>query len=220
MSDALFEMGDFDPKPVYDSEVPLGFTTAYFDPKTLVDATRLAADAFGPWPFEGAPHISQMWSASLCGGFMELEHHDLYELTCDTRCKCQMRSLVADRVPCSNLGDLLYQSVCTKCRWHYIGSEQQCVAAWHDHAFPGWRELPVVPLDVRPFGGGMHPKNAMEKGQAKKARAWVDEHYPDGWGVDGAPVVTEREALGTRSVPGYSPWGGYDISESALEVPL
>ncbi|WP_404442901.1 hypothetical protein LG315_08505 [Microbacterium marinum] len=30
--------------------------------------------------------------------------------------------------------------------------------------------------------------------------------------VPGAPILTERGPYGTRHVPGYSPFGGYDLS--------
>ena len=32
------------------------------------------------------------------------------------------------------------------------------------------------------------------------------------WQVPGAPIVTHRTPPGTRNVPGYSPFGGYDMT--------
>jgi len=36
--------------------------------------------------------------------------------------------------------------------------------------------------------------------------------------VVGAQVITERSSMGTRHVPGRSPWGGYDISHTAVDA--
>ena len=39
-----------------------------------------------------------------------------------------------------------------------------------------------------------------------------------GWGyTTGAPIITERRPYGTRHVPGRYPWGGYDISHTAID---
>lgn len=72
--------------------------------------------------------------------------------------------------------------------------------AWHDHAMPGWRDLPVVPADV---------KNA-------KRGAWVQTDYPTDWQVEGAPILTRRGEWGRRHVPLRSPFGGYDIAAEEI----
>jgi len=54
-------------------------------------------------------------------------------------------------------------------------------------------------------------------GLSTAARKWIDEHYPAAMRVAGAPVITERSCWGTRHVPGRSPWGGYDLSHTAVD---
>jgi len=112
------------------------------------------------------------------------------------------------------------RSICDACGWGspVSLSEHAAVAAWHDHAWPGWRDLPVVPLAVAPRGGGMSARGAIDKKAAARARAWVADHYPTEWQVDRAPVITERMYPGTRDVPDYSPWGGFDIWAGTREV--
>ncbi|KAB1944643.1 hypothetical protein F8227_14625 [Brevibacterium linens ATCC 9172] len=48
---------------------------------------------------------------------------------------------------------------------------------------------------------------------------WITERYPQHMQVPGAPIITERGPYGTRHVHHYSPWGGYDLSHTALERP-
>ena len=91
----------------------------------------------------------------------------------------------------------------------HCGDENSAVEGWHDHAFPGWRELPIVPVrlcDVEKIG------------LSKAAKKWVEDHYPKSMQVVGAPVITQRSSMGTRHVPGCSPWGGYDISHTAVDA--
>lgn len=35
--------------------------------------------------------------------------------------------------------------------------------------------------------------------------------------IPGAPIITERRPYGTRHVPSRSPWGGYDLSHTAVD---
>lgn len=100
----------------------------------------------------------------------------------------------------------LHRMVC-ECEWvsGISESESAVIWEWHDHAWPGWRDLPVVPKDVRPMGGGITAKT-------KAPYAWVLERYPADFRRPGAPIITERASGGTRHVPGYSPWGGYDLA--------
>src|SRR5690606_28014897 len=42
------------------------------------------------------------------------------------------------------------------------------------------------------------------------------DHYPIEAQFEGAPIITQRSGLGTRHVPRRSPWGGYDLSQTAL----
>ena len=89
-------------------------------------------------------------------------------------------------------GELLHQFVTFAGDWHYIGDWESCVAAWHDHRWPGWRDLPVKPAKAKP-------------------EVWVAQ-LPEPWQVLGAPIITERSQSASRSVPGRSPQGGFDIA--------
>lgn len=106
---------------------------------------------------------------------------------------------------CYCVGDDIYRVVCLSC-WEATvpsGDVEDHVAAWHDHTWPGWRDLPAVAT------------SPVESGPQHKAwNMWVEKvtrAYPADWGRDGAPVLTDRPAIAARSVPGRSPWGGYDI---------
>ena len=71
-----------------------------------------------------------------------------------------------------------------------------------DHAFPGWRTLPI--MRDRPMG---------EVTTAAWVR-WEDEAirvYPKGWFEAGGPVRTERMPGATRHAPQTGPGGGYDM---------
>lgn len=98
--------------------------------------------------------------------------------------------------------------ICEPHGWHVIASDENAaVEAWHDHSFPGWRDLPVVPARLR---------STDEIRLSKAARKWIEQHYPASMRVVGAPVITERNGAGTRHVPGRSPWGGYDMSSTGV----
>lgn len=142
----------------------------------------------------------------------EANGHTLASFSADLRCRWWDHGEDQDgnRIRCSCVGDLLTQGICETCQWHVIGTESKVVEAWHDHAWPGWRDLPVIPASVK----------AREMGTiTKRGRTWIEAHYPAEWQVPGAPILTERTPPGTRHVPGYSPWGGYDLSHTALTEP-
>jgi hypothetical protein len=82
------------------------------------------------------------------------------------------------------------------------------VEAWHDHAWPGWRDLPILPLTPQ--------TDRTDKGTSKRARAFFEAEYPTEFQQSGAPVITQRSRFGTRHVPNYSPWGGYDLCSIAV----
>lgn len=116
-------------------------------------------------------------------------------------------------------GALKHRAICDACGWGTpVGTERETVALWHDHAWPGWRDLPVVPLDIAPRGGGMDLKRAYDKVAARRGCDWVQANYLTDWHVDRAPILSERSGYGTRDVPGYSPWAGFDIWEGTREV--
>lgn len=184
---------------------PLHFTTAYYSPDEL-DA------AFEHWQFLHAhdkTHVnSRMWRRSITvpeNG--QVVDHGFVLYTTDLRCEPWKH---ADKHEgCTCVGELMYQAICEPCEWNGItGSENVAVEMWHDHALPGWRDLPIVLSRLR----------LMEKDQlAKATQRWIFEHYPKSMQVTGAPIITERRPYGTRHVPSRSPWGGYDLSHTAVD---
>jgi hypothetical protein len=205
--DALFHTAAVEAAPPWQG-APLGFTTDYYPPAEL-DA------AFGHWQFLhagelGAYAASHMWHRAITvPAGVELGTHRFDLFTADLRCEPWNHE--EPHGACLCLGDLIYQAICEPCRWHIIGdSENAPVEAWHDHAVPGWRDLPTVPAHI-PISDGAR--------LTKTARAWISEHYPPDVQVPGAPIITERSHGGHRHVPGRSPWGGYDLSHTTTTDP-
>ncbi|MFC4244990.1 DUF6349 family protein [Gryllotalpicola reticulitermitis] len=197
--DALIHEADVRTAPAWEG-APLHFTTAYWTPEQLTAA-------FDRWTFEhgrfDSLRTSHMWHPAVT-----MEHananttgHDLRVFSVDLRCHHY-------RERCSCMGDLLYRAICHNCAWHHDGTESQIVAAWHDHAWPGWRELPIIPITIAKTDDQNRPTT--------KCLEWITEHYPTDWQTSGAPVITERVPHGTRSVPGRSPWSGFDLSHTLL----
>ena len=178
---------------------PLHFTTDYYAPGELDEAFELWCFLNGT--FGSVPH-SHMWHRpSWAAGETEYGDHSIVTFTAD----------LSPPRGAAGPGDVVYRASCEPCEWHKVDdSENGVVEAWHDHAVPGWRELPVIPAQVRVRD---------EKGLTKLAKAWISEHYPQYMQVAGAPIITERTPHTTRHVPGYSPWRGYDLSWTALDHP-
>jgi hypothetical protein len=104
---------------------------------------------------------------------------------------------------CPRPGALLYRAACRSCDWEGDPRDGENPAAEDalGHAWPGWRDVPVVP--ARPSNPKAEP--------AWKAR--ILALYPAGWLEDGGPYRTARTGqYDTRHVPGRTPWGGYDIA--------
>lgn len=197
----LAEVNPLPPRPEYAGIAPVHFTAAYFTMEELVEAFQEWCERNGSF---GSHPRSHMWvGAAILPASLG---HTLTTMRADLRCTYD-----ADhRAGCMCVGSLTSRAQCDACRWVAIGRESDTITAWHDHAWPGWRDLPVVPESVRPSVGGISKTT-------KAAYAWCVAHYPTDWQVDGAPVLTERSDSGTRAVPGRSPWGGYDISSADVE---
>lgn len=224
---SLFDLADFEPKPTYQGTAPLNFTRDYFHPDDLIAAHRWLTDKQG-MSFGSAVGRVHTWRPGITTGWVVPEgviEHCMCMLTCSLDCfgidghgidylrprDYPLAPEEIHRTPmrCTCVRGDLHQVICTTCEWHHIdGTEQGAVEAWHDHAFPGWRDLPVLPLGFE-LGG--------EKAARKRAVAWVEEHYPVGAQTQFAPVLTERKNFGRRSVPGRSPWGGFDICGRVIE---
>lgn len=208
--DGMLHEAEVAAAPPWAGPAPLHFTVDYHRPADL-------KAAWEHWNFLHArdrPRVDRhIWRpGSPIDPHGEVGGHRLVSFTADLRCMPWEHKYVdGERVRCSCVGDLMCQGICEPCEWHVIGSEAQVVESWHDHAWPGWRELPVMPhmARVRDQSGRF----------TKPALAWIEEHFPAEWQIPGAPIITERQLHGTRHVPDYSPWGGYDISSTALGLP-
>ncbi|MFT4083943.1 MAG: DUF6349 family protein [Nocardioides sp.] len=184
---------------------PLHFTIGYYAPGEL-DA------AFAHWQFLnsgvlGAYSRSHMWHRAVAvPGGVQVGDHGFDMFNADLRCLADSHR----HGNCECMGDHLYQSVCEPCEWHtVVTGENEAVEAWHDHAIPDWRDLPIVPVHIKVVDSSMRP--------TKQARDWIEEHYPEHMRFPGAPIITERPTMGHRHVPGRSPWAGYDLSHTAVD---
>lgn len=147
---------------------------------------------------------SHAWRAEIGGGFTGDEPAP----------ECRPITLCADLRcdhydgDCSCVGDLVYRGACLRCGWEGPARDDHNAAAEdaHDHAWPGWRELPCVPR--RPeYGASAKHTTAMARWVAA-----VNALYPDGWLEAGGPIRTVRGCHGTRHVPGHTGFGGYALS--------
>lgn len=94
---------------------------------------------------------------------------------------------------------------CYGCDW--IGNvseddESPVVESAMDHAFPGWRELPLVTA----CRTDASPK------QKAAALDYLKTAYPAGWIERHGPVRVDRGRIGTRHVAGYAVTGGYEMA--------
>lgn len=99
---------------------------------------------------------------------------------------------------------LRYRATCPTCGHTGPARSDENAAAEDacDHAYPGWRTLPV--LEHRPLD---YQTAAVAHWEEAARRA-----YPPGWFDQQGPVRTERSPGGTRHVPGRAPGGGYDMT--------
>ncbi len=198
--DALLHDVELEQAPAW-TGAPLGFTTAYYSPPDL-DA------AWDRYIFEngrfGCIPNSHMWHRAVAhdgitgSDDIDTPAHTAHVFTADVGCRC-LRPY-DDRCSCTTA--YLHQIICDRCTWHAIGDENTVVEGWHDHAFPGWRTLPVV------------PETKTDRARA----AWIEANYPEHARTPGAPIRTLRQRIGGRHIPGRSPWGGYDLAVVAEDA--
>lgn len=107
-------------------------------------------------------------------------------------------------------GERSIRGACFGCSW--IGpirpsdEENEATEDAHDHTHPGWRELRVI--EDRPRRSDAKLEAADNARIARDLR----HVYPPDWPERHGPIRTYRSYPGTRHVPGYSPWGGYDLA--------
>lgn len=179
---------------------PLAYTADYWTPDELDAAFDRYRAEYGNF---GCVPRSHMWHRSLCDPPLIAAGHELHLFDVDNRCTQPDHDHTAQPLP----GGHIHQVICPACKWHLI-APADLVEAWHDHAMPGWRNLPVLPEKLH--------TRCDENRQSKQRRLdWVQEHYPPQWLFSGAPILTHRTPHGTRAVAGRSPLGGYDITAPA-----
>lgn len=209
MTESLFDFTNFGTtleKPVmpeYAGRAPLQFTTDYYSPDELDEAVQhrdMVREVLRDAPFKErrSALYNHSWRRGYGGNGYDDGRHSIDEFNADLRCS-EWDSRREHPRHCYCVGELVYMIICERCRWHVIGTEPQTVAWWHDHAWPGWRHLP------------MQAEHLTDKQRAAL--------QPVEWQVPGAPIITHRpDKIGTRSVPFRSPWRGYDLSHTVLEV--
>lgn len=181
---------------------PLAYTTDYHDPQELDAAWDRWIDENGR---QDAYARSHMWHSGCWNQPpTQAQGHECHLYSADTSCTQAHHGHGTDPLPAAGHT----QAICPPCRWHYItNGENAAVEAWHDHAMPGWRNLPLFPLRTL---GAAHDR---------KSRAWGEAHYPANWQFPGAPILTRRPPMGTRHVPHYSPFDGYDLCVGVIHPP-
>lgn len=190
---------------------PLGFTSTYHSARDLDKAAerRRVINAAKPWD----QRIRHGWKRDICGANATYQDHTIATFTADTRCLWDYHDLhdrhrprlISERIPCECVGDYLHLIVCDTCELHWISAdENHVVEQWHDHAFPGWRDLPTLPAKLRGTMGTTKMTPRLEE--------WFQTNYPAHLRTTGAPILTDRTNNGTRHVPAYSPYGGFDLA--------
>lgn len=166
---------------------PLFYTAQYHTPAELEEAFERYVLENGRF---GCYVESHMWHPAIASRPLSVASHELHVLNASTHCPYDDH----DHEDLTQLGGA--QANCPACRWHAIDHDENTVIeAWHDHAMPGWRDLPTLPAGL----------------SAKRQQTWLQENYPPDWQFVGAPVLTLRSPNCTRHVDGRSPFGGYDL---------
>lgn len=201
----LFDLEDFEREHVAITPwhgAPLTYTTDYYSPTELDAAFERYKAEFG---HHGSIPRSHMWYPQYATPVLVARVHELHVYTADTRCTYGDHDHSDNPLP----NGFPAQAICPPCRWHHINDETAAVFAWHDHAMPGWRDLPVYPEEIDRFNN---------KNWIKKTRSWAETNYPAPWIFDGAPIISVRtDRRAGRATPRYSPFGGYDIAAHALD---
>ncbi|MGO2112783.1 MAG: DUF6349 family protein, partial [Pseudoclavibacter sp.] len=156
-AETLFDLAEFEREAVAATAwngAPLAYTTSYYSPAELDAAFDRYRAEFGGF---GCIPRSHMWHRN---SFNQGERaatddgHELHMFYADAWCKEADHDHSADPLP----GGGRYQAVCPGCAWHVITErENDAVEAWHDHALPGWRSLPIMP---RPAAAATDEKKA------------------------------------------------------------
>lgn len=107
-------------------------------------------------------------------------------------------------------GLIKYRPRCNTCGWRIPGRYERhtdAVEAALDHAWPSWRELPVL----EPVPSFSQPDE-----EWKAAALAV---YPKGWLEAGGPVKTLAGDPSLRHRQYGSPWGGFEVAANLIGQP-
>ena len=119
-------------------------------------------------------------------------------------------------VDCCCVRDLIDRGSCLHCDWEgpVCDARNTAVEDAHNHAWPGGRELPIVPRRSEPS------TTARQKAATVRPTEEVNAAYPTGWLVEsGGPIRTARSHYGTRHVPDYTRFGGDDPRDAIEPEP-
>lgn len=205
--DALFDLADLLPAlvlpnnllPIQEAAIQRGHALQVLDLEKQWAAER-AERGWAKIRGEGPTH---RWGLAPAGPKPDLEQDRCqpYILSLDLRCSHHGQR-------CECVGDLIYRHLCTcgHVDQPRVGENPAAEDAM-DHAWPGWRDLPIL-------------ASSMPQENQQKARwaADVATGYPVGWLEAGGPVRTARGRYGTRHVPGRTPAEGYDMGVQVAET--
>lgn len=172
---------------------------------------------FAAWKEEhgrfGSAARSHAWHVSITHRESPTSRCQPTALSADTRAPDARYGGARYPVPCECqqvIDSLMYRGACTGCDWEGESRTGENPAAEdaHDHAWPGWRDLPTVPK--------VPEWTTLQSKKERQARdrwlAIVIPVHPPGWLEAGGPIRTLRQPMGTRHVPFATPWGGYDMA--------
>jgi hypothetical protein len=165
---------------------------------------------FAEWQAEygrnGSLRRSHAWTAMFPGKVGPTDRCMPAVLDADVRKPDELDDIATwPRCGCSeNYDELMYRGVCRGCDWEGRPrrGENPAVEDACDHAWPGWRDVPIVAK----WPGSSSPK----------AGRWLERalaSYPAGWLEAGGPIRTLRPSGGTRHNGQHAtPYGGYDMA--------
>ena len=180
---------------------PLHYTTDYYTPQDLADAFDRYIAENGNF---GCVPRSHMWRYSTRIGEAPAAHvvrdgHELWRFDADGSCDQRDHHHEDGDLP----GRYMYQAICPPCGWHAIGGETEVAEAWHDHAMPGWRDLPMIPAKISAMSDEKRRRLALD--------TWLLTHYPLAWQREGSPIFTARKNGGMRAYQVGYPYNGYNF---------
>lgn len=192
---------------------PLGLPQCLRDSQACGLVARTAE--FAAWQQEygsfGSLVRSHAWTPPFGSPVAPTRRHQAAELSADLRRDRHHPVAEPPLCGCWDVDDLLYRGACVGCDWEGrpfagLGAHNKAIEDACDHAWPGWRDLPVVPKPPEP-GTSAAAKRALAAWAEKVAAA-----CPPGWLEAGGPIRTLRTPPGTRHAEHGSRFGGYDLA--------